>query len=47
MDNERIAAKRPSMVKQATRGKAHRAGFVEMRDGILYLTIEGQNIVWK
>jgi hypothetical protein len=35
------------MVKQQHAAKRIERGFVEMRDGILYLTIEGQNIVWK
>jgi hypothetical protein len=42
-----IAAKRTSMINQQHAAKLIELGLVEMRDGILYLTIAGQNIVWE
>ena len=42
-----IAAKRTSMINQQHAAKLIELGLVEMRDGILYLTIAGPNIVWE
>jgi hypothetical protein len=42
-----IAAKRTSMINQQHAAKLIELGLVEMRDGILYLTIAGQNVVWE
>ena len=42
-----IAAKRTSMINQQHAAKLIELGLVEMRDGILHLTIAGQNIVWE
>jgi hypothetical protein len=39
-----IAAKRTSIINQQHASKLIELGLVEMRDGILYLTIAGQNI---
>ena len=41
-----IAAKRTSMINQQHAAKLIELALLEMRDGILYLTIAGQNIVW-
>ena len=41
-----IAAKRTSIINQQHASKLIELGLVEMRDGILYLTVAGQNIVW-
>jgi len=42
-----IAAKRTRMINQQHVHKLTELGLVEMRDGILYLTIAGQNTVWE
>ncbi|WFU14385.1 hypothetical protein [Bradyrhizobium sp. CB3481] len=42
-----IAAKRFRMVNQQHVEKLIELGLVERRDGVLYLTIAGQNTVWE
>jgi hypothetical protein len=42
-----IAAKRTTMINQQHAAKLIELGLVEMREGILYLTIAGQNTVWE
>jgi hypothetical protein len=47
MDNEGHRRETNVDGQPATRCKVFELGLVEMRDGILYLTIAGQNIVWN
>ena len=42
-----IAAKRSRMINQQHAAKLIELGLVEMREGVLYLTIAGQNTVWE
>jgi hypothetical protein len=42
-----IAAKRTWMINQEHVAKLIELGLVEMREGILYLTVVGQNTVWE
>ena len=42
-----IAAKRTLMINQEHVAKLIELGLVEMREGIFYLTVAGQNTVWE
>jgi hypothetical protein len=42
-----IAAKRTWMINQEHVAKLIELGLVEMREGIPYLTVAGQNRVWE
>jgi hypothetical protein len=42
-----IAAKRTWMINQEHVAKLIELGLVEMREGIPYLTVAGQNTVWE
>ena len=42
-----IAAKRTLMINQEHVAKLIELGLVEMREGIPYLTVAGQNSVWE
>ena len=42
-----IAAKRTWMINQEHVAKLIELGLVEMREGIPYLTVAGQNSVWE
>jgi hypothetical protein len=42
-----IAAKRTWMINQEGLAKLIELGLVEMREGIPYLTVAGQNRVWE
>jgi hypothetical protein len=42
-----IAAKRTWLINQEHVAKLIELGLVEMREGILYLTVAGQNTVWE
>jgi hypothetical protein len=42
-----IAAKPTWLINQENVAKLIELGLVEMREGILYLTVAGQNTVWE
>lgn len=42
-----IASKRMSMINQAHLAKLIELGLVEVREGIPYVTVAGQNTMWE
>jgi hypothetical protein len=42
-----IASKRKSMINQAHLAKLIELGLVEMREGVPYVTVAGQNTMWE
>ena len=42
-----VASKRKSMINEAHLAKLIELGLVEMREGVPYVTVAGQNAMWE